>query len=855
MNNHPATSPSGPTVLKRIAISSYLRRLLWLGMLPLVLFASWLTYDRVRDHAEERDQQARALAEKIASSVDQQLKSRINGLKMLAYSPLAGDQRLLPEMYREALGYLDTFGSHVILATADEPRRMLLNTRVPYGTALPLLPVPRGHAAAPAAIRTGRPAVSDSFTGPVAKEILVAIAVPVMREGKAAAVLLTTCEARLFQDLVNQTSLPDGWSLYLKDGRGEDIAHRIPLDAEPEQLSSQSGTFTVRSSESPWSVSLVIPVTAQNDPLFSAAVVLVAGLLAAILLGLLGGVLAGRRLETAIKGLATRGGERVPSNIDEIAAVGTLLDQAENDLLRSEERYRKLFDEAPLPLCYVGGDGTVEALNISFQSLIGYTRDDIPTVDAWWHRAYPDLDYRSEMQRNWNAARECDPTADGTGTVRECRITCKDGTERTMLLSSIVSAGGIMVAFADISEQRRAERELRNALAAQLAEQRQARLATLNQMEDANAARAGAEEALTALQLSEKRFQDVVQASEDWVWEVDKDVRYIYASRSVIHILGYRPEELIGRTPFELMPPDEAERVQEEFRTIAAKRAPFRDLENLNLHRDGTIRHLLTSGLPLFDGAGEFAGYRGMDRDVTAQKRVEEELVRKNTYLEQFLYTTSHDLRTPLVTVKTFLGFLEKDMAAGNMERFAEDLKYIHMASDKMKQLLDRLLEMTRADNIVLPASEMSLREIIEESARNLAGLAETKGAEIHLPETDVTLYGSRERLCLVWQNLIENAITHSREDLPPVVTLDVAHQGGETVFSVRDNGIGIDPQYHDRVFMMFERLNPNSSGAGLGLSMIKHVVESEGGNIWIESAGAETGTRISFTLPKAVVA
>jgi signal transduction histidine kinase len=227
-------------------------------------------------------------------------------------------------------------------------------------------------------------------------------------------------------------------------------------------------------------------------------------------------------------------------------------------------------------------------------------------------------------------------------------------------------------------------------------------------------------------------------------------------------------------------------------------------------------------------------------------------LNRKNDYLEQFLYTTSHDMRTPLVTVKTFLGFLENDIATGNKEQLNQDLKYIHQATDKMKLLLDRLLDLSRVDLVRSPPTKLALSAIIAEVTEALAGLIESKRAEIIVSDVDITLNGSRERLCAIWQNLIENAIAYCRDDRVPTVKLDVRQSGGETVFSVRDNGIGIDPRYLDRIFMMFEKLKPESPGAGLGLSMTKYVVENEGGRIWAESAGDGTGTCISFTLPKA---
>lgn len=139
-----------------------------------------------------------------------------------------------------------------------------------------------------------------------------------------------------------------------------------------------------------------------------------------------------------------------------------------------------------------------------------------------------------------------------------------------------------------------------------------------------------------ALRESELRFHDIVDASADWVWEVDAKGRYTYASESVRDLLGYGPEELLGRTPFDLMPPDEAARVAAQFAACVASKAPFRDLENINLRKDGQPVHVASNGMPILDGVGQLLGYRGLDRDITERKLAEAELKARNDELERF---------------------------------------------------------------------------------------------------------------------------------------------------------------------------------------------------------------------------
>lgn len=129
-----------------------------------------------------------------------------------------------------------------------------------------------------------------------------------------------------------------------------------------------------------------------------------------------------------------------------------------------------------------------------------------------------------------------------------------------------------------------------------------------------------------AIQQSERRFHDIANASADWIWEVDAGGRFTFASDSVTELLGYTPAEIVGRTPFELMPEEEVRRVAEKFAAHVARREPFHDLENINRHKDGSLRYILTNGVPILAENGALLGYRGLDRDVTAMKKSEQTL-------------------------------------------------------------------------------------------------------------------------------------------------------------------------------------------------------------------------------------
>jgi nitrogen-specific signal transduction histidine kinase len=239
--------------------------------------------------------------------------------------------------------------------------------------------------------------------------------------------------------------------------------------------------------------------------------------------------------------------------------------------------------------------------------------------------------------------------------------------------------------------------------------------------------------------------------------------------------------------------------------------------------------------------------------DVTERKRQEKELQEKNAEMERFTYMISHDLKSPLVTVRTFLGYLEQDMASSDADRIDKDIFFMRNATEKMGQLLDELLEMSRVGRVVNPSIRVTFQELVKETLGLMAGPIAEKRIEVLVGDEDVTLKGDRPRLVEVWQNLVENGIKFMGDQPAPCLEIGVERNGNETVFFVRDNGIGIDPKYGEKVFALFEKLDQRSEGTGLGLALIKRIVELYEGKIWIESEGPGKGACFRFTLPGAV--
>ena len=244
--------------------------------------------------------------------------------------------------------------------------------------------------------------------------------------------------------------------------------------------------------------------------------------------------------------------------------------------------------------------------------------------------------------------------------------------------------------------------------------------------------------------------------------------------------------------------------------------------------------------------------------DISERKRMEEavrqkakELQEKNAELEHFSYAVSHDLKSPLVTLRTFLGHLERDLPGGDAARVDKDLGYIRAAADKMDRLLDEILNFSRVGRMTNPPVESPLQAIVKEALDLVAGRIAERGVQVNLTEEPVLLYGDRARLVEVFQNLADNAVKFMGDQPAPRVEIGAEQSGAEIALFVRDNGIGIDPRCQSKLFGLFEKLDSGMEGDGIGLALVKRIVEVHGGRIWAESAGPGQGATFRFTLAK----
>ena len=343
-------------------------------------------------------------------------------------------------------------------------------------------------------------------------------------------------------------------------------------------------------------------------------------------------------------------------------------------------------------------------------------------------------------------------------------------------------------------------------------------------------------------------------------WDLDIVTQKAAWSEEEYRLLGYEPytveasaENILSR----IHPDDKDYAMQELERPFREKNREYQ-AEFRIVQPDKRVRTVAERGRVIYDEQGKARRYVGTTLDITERKQVEqererliEELEIKNMELERFVYTASHELKSPLVTISGYAGMLGKDINEGNTDKLEHDILRITEAIEILSALIDDLLELSRIGRVINPPEEVSLDELTQDVMDFVSPQHTNQDVKITVLPGLPRVFGDRIRLRGVVQNLIENSLKFRHDQIQPEVEIGARENGAEVVCHVRDNGIGIDPAYHEKVFGLFERLNPEIEGTGIGLAISQRIVELHGGRIWIESEGPGKGSTFFFTIPK----
>ncbi len=363
-----------------------------------------------------------------------------------------------------------------------------------------------------------------------------------------------------------------------------------------------------------------------------------------------------------------------------------------------------------------------------------------------------------------------------------------------------------------------------------------------------------------ALRQSEERFRLLYEKAPLGYQSLDEHGYLIEVNQAWLDLLGYTRAEVIDRWFGDFLSPNQIALLRQRFPRFK-EAGVIQGVEFEMVRKDSTRITVSINGRIGRDEEGHFRQTHCVLHDITRRKRAErqreellEELEAKNAELEQFAYTVSHDLRSPLVTINGYLALLENDL---NQDEVADATKQIATkyiatvtgATEKMERLLEGLLALSRVGRTAGDPTDVPLSESVDDALALVAGPIAERGVEVAVTADLPTVHGDHLRLREVMQNLVENAVKYMGDQPHPRIEIGVRRDAGQPVCFVRDNGIGIAPEYRDQVFGVFRQLDNRSDGTGIGLALVRRIIEVHGGRAWIESEGIGQGATVCFTV------
>jgi PAS domain S-box-containing protein len=538
----------------------------------------------------------------------------------------------------------------------------------------------------------------------------------------------------------------------------------------------------------------------------------------------------------------------------------------EIQLRDAETRYRNLVEKIPVVIYIAepGDTGRWQYVSPQIFALTGYTPEEWTTgAHLWYSRIHPE-DRLRVLQDEKNAL--------GTGTMPqlEYRFLTRDGRyiwiyDESLLTLDSDQRGMVQGFMLDITARKSAEEQLQH------------RLSELEAMR-------GVSEALTAqsnlYNLIEKTGNQVRQTYkastmyiaiydpatnlihfpydyEDDMRQEDDPIPYGKGLTSQIMEMG-RPllvtsnweEEVSKYNPIyrNKKRPKSSISIPMMIRERAIGVISMDNTEIENAFTENDVRLLSTIAANLAVAIENTRLQESLKKELGIQEKLVFELERKNEELERFTYTASHDLKSPLITIRGFLGYIEQDARAGNFERLQSDMQRISDATDKMHRLLNELLDLSRVGRTVNKAEDVPFVEIVQDALGRVEGQLKEKQVTVKLGSEFPIVHVDRERFVEVLQNLIDNAVKFMGNQGKPEIEIDTKVKNGQTLFFVKDNGVGIRKEFHEKVFGLFDKLDSESDGTGVGLALVKRIIEVQGGKIWIESEEGK-GSTFFFTL------
>lgn len=353
------------------------------------------------------------------------------------------------------------------------------------------------------------------------------------------------------------------------------------------------------------------------------------------------------------------------------------------------------------------------------------------------------------------------------------------------------------------------------------------------------------------LRASELRYRELYEASRDGYAMVEFETGQILGfNTSFRAMLGYTEDELLQKTYHDLTPEKWRKMEKKIVEEQVLSRGYSELYEKEYVRKDGVVFPVEVQRYLHKDSRGRPVAMWAFVRDVTDQKQTEREinvvnreLEARNKEITQLLYTVSHDLKSPLVTIRGFMGRIQRDVAAGKTDRLSDHLTRIHNAAERMNRLLDELLEFNRIGRIVNQSEPVDLTVLAREIVAGQEIRLKNRDVAVRVQENMPTIVADRYRLGQLLDNLVVNAIEYGSDACDATIEIGAIEAPEEVRLFVKDNGAGIPAEFHDRIFELFQRLRHDSAGSGVGLSIVKRIAEVHGGRAWVESQPGQGAT------------
>lgn len=354
---------------------------------------------------------------------------------------------------------------------------------------------------------------------------------------------------------------------------------------------------------------------------------------------------------------------------------------------------------------------------------------------------------------------------------------------------------------------------------------------------------------------NQDRYQLLIAHAPVCIHEIDLEGRLTYMNPAGLAMVDSNLDKVCGCRYLDFVSDKDRAKVERLMeKALAGEASEF----EFSFEFEGQVLTFSSSFIPIRNPEGQVEKLMGITQDLTVPKQAETERERlilelesKNADLERFVYTVSHELKTPLVTISGFAGILHNDLTKGKTKAVEQHVDRITSAIATMNHLLDELLEMSRVGRVDNDFEPVPLGEIVAEVVESLHFQLADQNADVRIADDLPVVHGNRLRLYEVIQNLLENAIKFRKESFPIKISIDAHDTDDGVMCRVQDDGIGIEPEYRERIFDLFERLDPQIPGTGVGLALVRRIIENMGGKVRVESDGPGKGSTFILFFPR----